>query len=276
MLDEADAAGGLMDTGDIGVQLRSAREALGLSLAAVAQRTRVQPRIISAIEHNDLAAIPPRPYGRGFIRLYAREVGLDPEQTVHDYFAQFESTAPALEERRPEPEPWPARQSWLVPAAGMIAVALVALAVTRGNTTDATDPRMPAAVGTSGGAAERAGDAARPDATMGSMDRMTAGRGGSPQGVGAPGSAPILVTLAADRECWITASADGERVLYRLMQPGTQLTIRADREVALRAGDAGALRLTVNGRETGAFGERGQVRNARITRDTAASFGSDR
>jgi cytoskeletal protein RodZ len=265
-----------MDTGDIGAQLRSSRESLGLSLASLAQRTRIQLRIITAIENNDIASIPPKPYGRAFVRAYAREAGLDPDQTVHDYFARFASTVPDDEDRQQQPEPWPARQAWLVPAAGMFAVALVALAVFRGNTSDATDRNLAAPVGTSGRAGERAVDTPRPDAPIGTADQIADSRGASPRDANSRGSASISIVLLADRECWVTASADGERVLYQLMQPGTQHTIRADREVTLRAGDAGALRLTVNGREAGAFGENGQVRNARVTPDTAASLGGGR
>src|SRR5262245_5979991 len=83
----------------IGAQLRTAREAKGLSLGAVAQRTRVQPRTLVAIELNDLTLLPPRPFGRGFVRAYAQEVDLDPDRTVRDYFAQFpgngEASTPA-------------------------------------------------------------------------------------------------------------------------------------------------------------------------------------
>ena len=62
---------------DIGTQLRNAREARGLTLDALSRSTRVQPRILSAIEQNDSMRLPPRPYGRGFVRAYASEVGLD-------------------------------------------------------------------------------------------------------------------------------------------------------------------------------------------------------
>ena len=82
---------------DIGTQLRNAREARGLTLDALSRSTRVQPRILSAIEQNDSMRLPPRPYGRGFVRAYASEVGLDPEGTVRDFFSQFAlvSAAPA-------------------------------------------------------------------------------------------------------------------------------------------------------------------------------------
>ena len=70
---------------DVGSELRTARETKGLSIATLAQRIRVQPRTLSAIELNDLSSLPPRPFGRGFVRAYAEEVDLDPDRTVERF-----------------------------------------------------------------------------------------------------------------------------------------------------------------------------------------------
>ena len=86
----------------IGAQLRASREARGLSIDAVAHTTRVQPRILAAIERDDVRAVPPRPFGRGFVKAYAREIGLDGDQTTRDYFAQFAPVVPADATRSPE------------------------------------------------------------------------------------------------------------------------------------------------------------------------------
>jgi transcriptional regulator with XRE-family HTH domain len=98
---------------DIGSRLRSAREAKGVSLEALSKITRVKPTVLKALENNDAAAIPPRPYGRGFVSAYASYVGLDPQQTVRDYFLQF-AAPPAAP--RPEPPVQPA--VWSAPAFG--------------------------------------------------------------------------------------------------------------------------------------------------------------
>lgn len=60
--------------GDI---LRRAREAQGLSMAEVAESTRVALRQLEAIEKNDFAALPGTPYAVGFARAFARAVGAD-------------------------------------------------------------------------------------------------------------------------------------------------------------------------------------------------------
>jgi len=68
-----------------GALLCAAREEAGLTLADVAARSRVPAASLAAIESDDYAALPAVTYARGFLRLYAREVGLDPERIVALY-----------------------------------------------------------------------------------------------------------------------------------------------------------------------------------------------
>jgi len=58
-------------------RLRGAREARGLTIADIAARTRITVRHVEAIDRGDFAALPGRPYVLGFVRNYARVVGLD-------------------------------------------------------------------------------------------------------------------------------------------------------------------------------------------------------
>jgi len=61
-------------TGD---KLREAREALGLTLADIANRTRVPTRHLEAIELGEYNSMPSPTYAIGFAKAYARVVGLD-------------------------------------------------------------------------------------------------------------------------------------------------------------------------------------------------------
>lgn len=65
-------------TGD---NLREAREALGLSLADVAQRTRITQRHLRAVEESKFSELPGRTYVTGFARAYARAINL-PEADI--------------------------------------------------------------------------------------------------------------------------------------------------------------------------------------------------
>ena len=66
----------------VGVRLRQAREARGLSRADVSQVTRINERHLGLIEDGNFAALPSRTYATGFSRSYAKAVGLDDQVIV--------------------------------------------------------------------------------------------------------------------------------------------------------------------------------------------------
>jgi cytoskeletal protein RodZ len=70
---------------EIGVLLREAREARGMSLADVSEITKIRSKYLEAIERGEFAAIPGEVYLKGFIRNYADCVGLDGGQVVARY-----------------------------------------------------------------------------------------------------------------------------------------------------------------------------------------------
>lgn len=68
--------GGAASPGDT---LRVARQLAGLSQEDIAGKLKLSPRQIAAIETGDWSALPERTFTRGFMRNYARLVGVDPE-----------------------------------------------------------------------------------------------------------------------------------------------------------------------------------------------------
>jgi cytoskeletal protein RodZ len=232
-----------------------------MSIALLAARTRVQPRILTAIELNDLDGIPPKPYGRGFVRAYAQELGLDPERVVHDYFGQFPAAAaPAAPPRVAADTTERHGIAALIPAAItiLIGIGIVALLWQNAHSVDA--PALAPAVGTTGVA---------PVPAAAPVTKDPAHASPAP-----PAPDHLTLVIRASRDCWVTASADGQRVVYQLLAAGAERSLTGSREIVLRAGDAGALRLIVNGRDAGLFGQSGEVRQARITPGNAAAFGS--
>jgi cytoskeletal protein RodZ len=247
---------------DVGAQLRSSREGKRLSLESLARTIRVQPRVLVAIERNDTAAIPPRPFGRGFVRAYAREVGLNPDQTVREYFGQF---APAdLPSAAPDPTPSvisPRAISSRLAVSAALAIAIlvvgagVLMRVVRHPATDSS------VVGTSGTIAPPAasGDSVTPKPESVAAAAVTPSR-------------PIAIAIEATAPCWVSASADGKRAMYQLMNRGEKSTLLADREVTLLAGNAAGLTWTVNGRPVGSFGGPGVVRTVTVTPENVGTI----
>ena len=76
-------------TPDFGVKMRHLREERGVSLRQIADVTRISVSVLEALERNDISRLPGGIYSRAFVRSYAIEVGLDPEQTVLDFLSQF-------------------------------------------------------------------------------------------------------------------------------------------------------------------------------------------
>lgn len=94
--------------------LRAARERQGLSLEDVAARTRVRPALLRALEEGRYDALPGPVYTRGFLKLYARAVGLDPAAVVAAWEQEAQAragsaprpAAPPGPPQRERPRPW--------------------------------------------------------------------------------------------------------------------------------------------------------------------------
>jgi cytoskeletal protein RodZ len=232
----------------VGEQLAGARRASGLSLEDLARRTKIPATRLQALEAGLYELLPPPIFSRGFVRAYATEVGLDPEALVRQYDVE---RPPAPTEGRALPatgldEEWPQGAWSRAGHAAMLAfgVAVVAILIWTGR-----EPSERAASG---------------DATP----RSTAAQGRStPDPVATTGNqgdgqvdAGVSVVLSAERVCWVAATADGQRAIYRLMQPGEKARLDARERIVLRAGDAGGLRIAVDDGAPQVAGADGEVR----------------
>jgi len=65
--------------------LRQIRERMGIDLKAVSAETRISMKILELIEEEAVDKLPPLVYLKGFLRGYAKSLGLDPLKVVEDY-----------------------------------------------------------------------------------------------------------------------------------------------------------------------------------------------
>src|SRR5437870_4372621 len=75
--------------GDFGGKLRDARERRGISLRQIANATKISIAALEALERGDISRLPGGIFTRAFVRSYATEVGLDPEQTIREFIEEF-------------------------------------------------------------------------------------------------------------------------------------------------------------------------------------------
>jgi cytoskeletal protein RodZ len=98
----------------LGALLKQAREAAGLSLQAVSDQTKIQPRLLEALERGDLRDLPSPAHGRGFVRNVARACSAPEAQAL----ALFDESLGALRAAAlPQPMAAPVPKAVAKPAA---------------------------------------------------------------------------------------------------------------------------------------------------------------
>jgi cytoskeleton protein RodZ len=270
---------------DVGACLREARERRGMSLRQIAASTRISVSALDAIERNDIRRLPGGIFSRAFVRGYAEEVGLDPEETVRDFVEQFPVDAvtfgsplveaPATTVDRtldPDFKPWP--QLLVLGAALVVGVVGLTLAVlwARGALTASASSESPAPMGPAGPLAPSQTSAAGPAAASSTPASVAAARAPSPStAVAADPVDGLRVTVAPSASCWVRIVADGVVRFEGLLEKGASETRDARRSVVLTVGDAAACQILINGRRTRALGAAGRVVTLRVTPDTLAS-----
>lgn len=233
-----------------GRQLRRTREKLALSVADVAGELRLSGFQIQALEADDWTQLPGDTYARGYLRSYARLLGLDADQLLAGASTQ------EIELSRKEPEielpgdaPAPAApgdaaadepagrsaRGWL----GMLLVAVVVAAgywQYRGGWPLVSD-----------GAAPQAGEheqAAAADEHSGPEMVADAAAGDAPP----MPTSPDKAVFEFNGRSWIEVrDAAGERLVYRAFPPGRRVEVQGEPPFRIYLGNAGAVRVEYMG-----------------------------
>lgn len=71
----------------LGEKLRQAREARGFTLSEVAEQTRISALYLESIEHDDYGKLPGGIFNKGFVKSYAKFVGVNEQEALTDYSA---------------------------------------------------------------------------------------------------------------------------------------------------------------------------------------------
>lgn len=254
---------------DFGGKLRQARERRGISLRQIASSTKIAAAALDALEKNDISKLPGGIFSRAFVRSYAVEVGLDPDETVKEFLDRFNQDRPpsaeAMAAAIPEEEKqFEQRQRQAVKAVG-VGVALVLVLVVilffvlrKRSAAQAEVPPPAAAETTPVPAPEAAPPPQAADA-------------GSPTGA-TPAAGQLKLDVHPSSECWVSVTVDGRKLFGRVMQGGERESYTVQREAIVEIGDAGAFAFSVNGRAGKPLGDKGQVKTLRLTPSTASQF----
>ncbi|GAC1422796.1 MAG: DUF4115 domain-containing protein [Candidatus Velthaea sp.] len=250
----------------LGESFRTAREARGLTLSDVAEHIHIRSVYLGAIEDEEWSSIGAPVYVRGFIRTYARFLGLDGEDAVARFAERIGSGGP-------------------LPAASA-AAASKSSSHTPSNR--ASEPRGPSVWANTGilvaialvlgvgyeyyqfqaGSSGRATVAAAPSATPGIESSQPARAlsgspaqalpstepSSSPSPAGGKNSFAIRLT----ERSWLRVTIDGTVAMEGVFPSGTVRSFTG-KNAFVRAGNAGGVDVTVSGKNVGAMGGAGDV-----------------
>lgn len=223
---------------EVGARLREARARRHVTLADASVSTRIKTKFLEALEADAPPSAFPAPvYARAFLREYAAFLRLDPEPLVAEYRRAHGETPSVMSLPGPVEAPRRRRLLQALLVTGSLA-ALLALAIVAANVETL---RMPAA----------------------------------PQEVAEPPPAEVVVPPVApppagitlqvrvkDAESWVRIGTGGEVFVKGTRRPGWSRTFTHPERLRITLGNAGAVRLFLNGERLGKPGDYGELYKA--------------
>jgi cytoskeleton protein RodZ len=248
---------------DFGARVKRAREDRGVGLREIAAATKISLSALEALEQNDISRLPGGIFSRAFVRAYALEVGLDPEETVRDFIDQFPHDSVTAGSPHVPQEDHQAIESDRRSAQTVLKLVLISLPVAGAILYFAFHGRP--AVGSGSSSAVPVPTA---PATTPAVERRAA----SARDILTTGAAPLTFEIVATRPTTMEIAVDGEIRTSRSVPAGDRFVFRAERGMIMKMSDASAVQLSINNQPAVALGARGEARTVEITRLTYGSF----
>lgn len=265
----------------VGRTVAEARLAAGLTVQQVADATRIRATLVSAIEQDDFRLCGGDVYARGHLKSIAAAVGLDPQAVVE----QFDHDRGRVVVPTVQPEPVAAPLAPARPeraSLGVLAAPLGGNVEGRRSSGTNWSAVMALAVvvvlgiavvswlGNRGGSGT---PVAQPTSSSSTPAQQTPTAQPTQSAEPTPSPSPTDAVAEADgvtvrlvvtgKASWvrITGGPDKKTIFEGTLTKGQKKTVKDKDQVNLLVGNAGAVSLTVNGRDLGAPGSNGQVVN---------------
>ena len=246
----------------LGRELRVQRELRDISLREVSEATKISVRFLEAIENDDHVTLPAPVFTRGFLKEYAKQLGLDPEEVVDRYMLyvaqqkrlEDEEEAEMIDRRLGSGSSFGGFEAILLVALVVVVIAAVGFFWLKRSTTEAPayqDPPLTIPAATAPVAPTSAVD-----------DEPTAVED-------LPDDGLIRLRVTATADSWVTLFVDGEKVLDETLRAGDERTFEAVETIRFETvGNAGGLMISLDDHIIPPFGRTGQVvRNRVFDRD---------
>ncbi|GAB4144870.1 MAG: helix-turn-helix domain-containing protein [Cyanobacteria bacterium J069] len=252
---------------ELGYELHQLRERQMLSVDQLSARTMIQPRVIRAIESGDFKELPEPVYIRGFLRRYADALGLDGHAFSEEFPLEPQNIGlqPSWQET-PEAQLRPLHL--YLAYVGLIAAAIAGLSYVWSRSTTPITAKQPSPTPAliappttaSSPTAAPSSTTAQPGQSPAAQPVAIASPSPNPS-PSAPAK-PVRVDVTLREQSWLRVTVDGRTDFEGMLQAGTQRTWAADREVRIRAGNAGGVIVSYNEQEAKPIGKPGAVQSA--------------
>jgi cytoskeletal protein RodZ len=259
----------------VGTLLKAERERLGLSREQISEKTRMRIQVVDAIENEAWDALPPPVYVRGFLRSYAKILGLSQEAVI-ELYAKSVPPAPV---QIPQPEPSGNRRprAWPVLLTLAVLVAVYgmwhfspSLQVNQGSREAASPPSLPAVA--SPPPVRPAEEPVKTEAT--GVQSPSQEVPPTPQGSEGPSRDQagdedtwLSLTGTVKERTWLRITIDGKEEKDYLFQPGARPQWRGKEKFYMFIGNAGGIDFELNGKKVGDLGKPGQVVRVTLPKD---------
>ena len=249
----------------VGRALQQARIDARLTVDEISTSTRVRVPIVHSIEQDDFSRCGGDVYARGHIRTLARAVGLDADALVAQYDEEHggrPSPTPAatlFEAERIRPEP--RRPNWTAAMVAAIVAVIGFVGFTLVNGDDDSDGAV-ADKTPSQSPSEKESGKPSPSKTR------TADPKPSDSAIAGAPADKVTVRMTAEKgNSWVSAKDHNGRLVHEgVLRQGQSKTLTDDKRLDLVLGNAGGVKLYVNGKEVKNVGQVGQVQRVSYTR----------
>lgn len=270
-----------------GQMLKAAREKKQWSLRFTEDETKIRVRYIQALEDEQYEILPGATYVKGYLRTYAKQLGLDADEIIKLYSESEEKeTITVLE--TPDRTSYRTRPAWFRPAAlgamavlGIVLISGIAFWSHHSPNKPANTAYSPAGLPESKQPATTAPQTktgspqsttpqsatSQPPAGQSASQPVTSG---TPTDIAAADQNGLDAQLVFTQPCWIVVQADGKPLFQGTFDAGTTREVKGTSKIELvTVGNAGGITVTLNGKSLPSLGGSGQVvRNVIFTPDT--------
>lgn len=234
-----------------GDELRRERILREVTLEEISAATKISLRLLSALERSDLARLPAPVFTRGFIRAYCLHLGLDPVEKINTYLAEVETGAapPAVGKPNAGSRFLRGRRSTAGTILGGVTAVLLVLGLIASPDRRRPDPsRSPGVARVEPVSFKNVSPSNEPTPLI---------REDTPEILSPTGG--IALVLEFDEPSWIEISADGEKIFGGLVTAGESRRFEAQKGFRVTLGNAGGVRVSVDGRPVERLGGPGEV-----------------